>query len=348
VALLGKDPLGMPARMLSKELPLRGAALAGVASLMLALMAPSRAQAELRFVQPDAEAGTVRTGTALAHVFEFTNTGPDTVEIVDLRASCGCLTPHLDKRVYRAGEHGAIHLEVNTLTQPAGLQSWRLEVSYRADGKDGQAALRLRARMVQEIVVQPAALVLVADRALGHTITVKDSRRQPLTVTAVRSSTPALSVAVRPSTGPGGQATIDVRMSPDFPAGRHEEIVSIYTNDPAYREMRVPVTIDRRPRERVLARPHEIDLMAPPDQPVPSRIVLLQDRDNQAVVVQDIHADDPAVTARWARGPGPMTTVRVSIDRQRVHGTALKTLLHIRVKQPLPQEIVLPVSCQLP
>src|SRR5437588_2843981 len=78
------------------------------------------ARADLHFPETAADAGQVYTGKELAHTFAFVNRGPEAVEVVEARASCGCLTPRLEKRVYQPGERGELRLEVNTFTQPAG------------------------------------------------------------------------------------------------------------------------------------------------------------------------------------------------------------------------------------
>ena len=44
------------------------------------------------------DAGTVHAGAALAHRFILANRGPETVEIVEVRPSCGCVTATPDRR----------------------------------------------------------------------------------------------------------------------------------------------------------------------------------------------------------------------------------------------------------
>src|SRR5205823_2617155 len=83
-------------------------------------LAGTPARADLRFAQPIASAGEVRTGIPLAHRFTYVNEGPEAVEITETRGSCGCLTPRLAQRVLQPGETGTLVLEVNTLSQDAG------------------------------------------------------------------------------------------------------------------------------------------------------------------------------------------------------------------------------------
>jgi len=78
---------------------------------------PVPARADLRFTEPVANAGLVYAGVPLVHEFTFENQGPETVTIIEARASCGCLRPRLAPGNYRRGEKGGVILEVNTLSQ---------------------------------------------------------------------------------------------------------------------------------------------------------------------------------------------------------------------------------------
>src|SRR5438094_7582053 len=104
--------------------------------LLLLLSGQAPVRADLHFTQSRIQRGTVRSGVPLAQRFDFVNRGRGAVTITDLRASCGCLAPRLEKRTYQPGETGAILLEVNTLSQPAGSNVWRVEVRYQDAGQE--------------------------------------------------------------------------------------------------------------------------------------------------------------------------------------------------------------------
>src|SRR5205807_1418051 len=107
---------------------------------------------------------------------------------------------------------------------------------------------------------------------------------------------------------------IAVEPAPDCPEGRHEEAVVLYTSDPEYRDLTVPVTIVKRSRQRLSAAPREVTLTAAPGQPLPARIVQLRDPRDQPVLIETVTADDPAITCRWAPGPGNAATLRIRVD----------------------------------
>lgn len=335
--------------MNTRRASVRGWGSAAGMVLTLAL-SPAGARADLRFSRPSVDLGELRIGARLSHQFEFVNEGPEAVEVTEARASCGCMTPRLSQRVYPPGEHGCLLLEVNTLTQPAGPVGWRVQVYYRTGTSPREATLEMTARLVSEIRVQPAALVVFTDSALAHDVTLTDLRPRPLAITGVHASSPQLHTQLAPD---GHDAaghvvrTIRVEVTADYPEGRHEETVRIDTDDPDYRELTVPVTVVKRPRQRLSLLPAEVTLVAGPGQPSVSRIVQVRDKNNEAVVVDRVEADDPAVACQWAQGPGAMATLKVRVERDKVRGPDLQTTVRVRVCKPEPQELILPVSCRL-
>src|SRR5215470_1757868 len=105
----------------------------GMPFVLVAALLPlsaATARADLAFASPTVDAGEVRSGTPLKRTFTFVNSGSAAVEITDLRTSCGCVKPQLEKRTYAPGEGGEVVLDVHTLSQPAGEHTWRLSVAY--------------------------------------------------------------------------------------------------------------------------------------------------------------------------------------------------------------------------
>jgi hypothetical protein len=320
--------------------------------LLLLVLASSLARADLHFEQPTADVGEVRAGAPLALVqrFTFVNDGQEAAEITGLRASCGCLKPSVDKNTIRPGERGTVTLTVATLDAMAGPHNWPVFVNYRCGSKDCETSLRLAANIITEVSVQPGALTVFADSAVAHEIVVAVMRERTLHISSVQSSSPKLRTHLgEPSTDSSGHLVrkIQLDLAPDYPEGRHEEVVDIYTDDPGYRDLRVPVTIVKRPPQRITASPARVDLVTAPGQEVPSKVLALRSADSRDVVVEKIDADDAALACQWARGPGAMATVRVNIDRKRMQGNLLQTQIRIHVSQPADQTITVPVTCVL-
>lgn len=320
------------------------------ALVLLLAISGSTARADLEFKQPSADAGAIKTGTALSHRFHFVNHGPDVAEITDARASCGCLTPRIAKRTFQVGESGDLQLDVNTLSQNAGPHTWKVHLAYRSGNTTYEIPLQLTALVVAEVTVQPASLTVFAENALSQEVLVTDLRPKPLSIADVKCSSPKLrprlAGAFRNSLGHQVRK-IHIELAEDYPEGRHSEVLDIVTDDPGYKELKVPVTIVKRARQRVSTLPSQVTIKAPEGQSNPSYMVRVRDNENQPVVIERVTFEHPAVACSWAQGPGPMSTLKVTIDRAKVQGTSLETTIQVHISQPTLQTLTLPVSCTL-
>jgi hypothetical protein len=312
------------------------------------LMLPAPARADLTSAEPAAQLGELRAGMPLTHRFTFRNAGLADIEITDLRASCGCLKPQLASRRYRPGEEGSLVVEVNSLAQPAGPHQWRVVLAYREGNQERELALYVAAVIISELQLQPASLTLYTDAAVSHELTLIEKRPLPLTVTSFQTTSPHLRVRLgqpHQDADANWTRTIQVEAAEGMPEGRHEEIVQLFTDDPEYRELKVPVSIVKRPRRPVSAAPSTVTIAGDARQPVPSRIVLLSGQDDQEVLVKEVVADDPAIQCHWARGPGPRTTLKILIDPGLVKPGTLQSAVHVRLLKPADEQLSIPVTC---
>jgi Protein of unknown function (DUF1573) len=311
------------------------------------LLITATARAELHCDQPAVQTGEVHSGASLTHRFALVNNGTETVEILDIKPSCGCLTPRVTQRVFAPGERGVLLLEINTLTQDAGLQSWRATVRYREGHEDHELALQVAATIVTQVSVTPPALVLYTTSAIEHELTLTDRRPTPMTVTAVQPTSPHLRSRLgdwqRNDEGHSVR-TIALEVLPEFPEGRHEETIQIFTSDPEYRELRIPVTIVKRARQTVSASPDAVSLSTAASEPMPSRTVLLRSAEDQAVIVERVESDSAAVRCETAAGPGLRATLKIQIDRAKVTGETLQAKVRVVLRQPAGQTVTVPVT----
>jgi hypothetical protein len=319
--------------------------LAGV--LVLLLIVANAARAELHCDQPAVQTGDVRSGTSLSHRFALVNNGPETVELLDISTSCGCLTPRVDRRVLPPGARGSVLLEINTLTQDAGLQSWRATVRYRQGHEDHELELQLAATIVTEISITPPTLVLYTTSGIGHELTLTDRRSTPMGIKSVQASSPHLRTHLgewqRNDEGHWVR-TVSLEVLPQFPEGRREEVIQVFTSDLDYRELKIPVTIVKRPRQSVSASPDAVSVTTAADEPIPSRIVFLRSAEDHEVVVDRVECDSEAVACQAAPGPGQRVTVRIQIDRAKIGGDTLAAKVRVVLRQPAGQVVTIPVS----
>lgn len=309
-----------------------------------------RLRAELECARPMVEKGEVRSGTSLSHRFAFTNQGTETVEVTDVRPSCGCLAPKLEKRRFQPGESGELLLEVNTLTQPAGANTWRVTLHYKAGEHEHELSLYLNARVVTEISIEPPSLAIYTDTSISHEITVIDRRTEPLIVRAVSASSPYVRThlgALRRDDAGRWVRAIQVEVLADCPEGTHEESLRICTSDPQYPELKVPFTIVKRAHQEVSAAPRAVVLSGATGQPLPARVVQLSAADDREVKIERVEADNAAIDCRWAQGPGHRATLKIRVDGTRIAGNRFRGVVHVHLSEPAEQTLTIPVSCAL-
>jgi hypothetical protein len=297
------------------------------------------ARADVVFEKPIVKLGQVESGKPLRQSFSFTNQGPGAVVIDRIDTSCGCMTPRLDKRQYRPGEGGAVQMEVNTLAQPTGINLWHIGVQYRDAGKPKKADLYLSATVRDEVRVRPPRLSITTSHAISHGIVVTDHRQKPLRLREARTSSPHLGTTVE-----GMKVTLQVKDT--LPPGVHQEMLAIYTDDPDYPELRVPVTVNRRGKSGITVAPGAVSFEVARGEEAPSRLVLIRGGSEEAVQIDKIEVDDQAIYCRKEPGPNNTTGLRVTVDASKV-GTVLRGAVRIHIKEPNPLVVTVPVTCTI-
>ncbi len=316
-------------------------------SIVVLAVSPRFARAQLRISDPTVDVGEVRAGNLLKHTFSLANGSSGVAEIIEARASCGCLASHVSKRSLQPGETVEVILEVNTLSQPAGRNTWTVKIVSREGGKDTEVCLRLLAKLIREVEVGPTAVTFIAGSEMTHELTVTDRRERPLVITDVQCSSPKIAAALADRPPDKRVSKILIRLAGDCPEGRHEEAVAIFTNDSDYPQFKVPITVVKQGRQRITANPNHVTLTVSPGQAVPTRVLRVRAPDNQTVIIERITTDHSAIAATWAPGPGSMATVKTSIDRLRITTNELQSTIHVHISKPFQETLSIPVSCTL-
>ncbi len=308
------------------------------------------AHADLRFAERFIEAGRIRAGQVHEFQFDFTNTGSTAIDLVGVKAGCGCIKASLEPRRLEAGQRGCCRVQLNSLGASQGLNVWQVEIHYRGDEQDHKAVLMIRAEAVREILVQPPELKVYSDGPTTHEFTVSDLRQRELQIKAVETSSVHLKAALASDAAPNGGRPvrrITLEVGACLPPGQHDGQLAIHTNDPDYPTLLVPIQITRRVRQRIAATPADISLVASATSPTPSRVLTLGDSQGQTLVIERIEADDPAISCRWSAEPGSTAAVRISVDREKLGGKTLHSRVRVLIKEPVAETLVIPVTCEV-
>jgi hypothetical protein len=316
---------------------------------LLALAGPVlAARADLVCPAPNVQAGQCKTGRALVHRFHLANHGSSVIDITQIKPACGCLRPHIDRVTYAPGEQGEVLVEINTVTQPAGPNSWKVTLQGNEAGKPFELGLVVQATLVAEVAISPATLILHTQTALTHDFTLTEHRERPLEVRSAVTGSPHLRARVAPAARQGAIWTrrITLEVLSSCPEGRHEEVLHVYTSDPEYPELKVAFTVVKQSPGQVQASPTSAEWLVPANQPLPARIVLLSAGD-EPIEIERIETSHPCLRCTWAAGPGPRATLRIQLERENT-AASFDGSIKLHLKKPTSQIVTVPVRCRLP
>ena len=302
--------------------------------------------------------GTVRSGPSLSETLKLTHRGePGTVTVTGVEASCGCTAATVTARRLRPGDATDFAISVNTLTQPAGVHTWKATLRYRFTPDDPKATphdfevwLGIKADLVREVSVTPPMLAISTATEARQTLTVTDIRARPLTVRAATTASPHVVLTVRPAVTTGGvtATAIDLHVTADYPAGSSQERVTLTTDDPACPELRVPVRIVKRDRDALVPSPELAAVRFSPGQETASTLVQVRSPSRGTLRVEAAACDHPAVSVKFAASSGLVGTLRVVVDRAKADGRPGEALVRVRFAEPAGATLVLPVQWSFP
>jgi hypothetical protein len=116
----------------------------------------AQGEAKLSVEEPDYDFGTIYRGNEARHSFTITNSGTATLEITNIRSSCGCTVPSIAKRKLEPGE---------TTKLTAVFDSGRFKGSvtkniyiYSNDSASPITKLSIHSNVHQDIEVAPASI----------------------------------------------------------------------------------------------------------------------------------------------------------------------------------------------
>lgn len=183
--------------------------------------------------QAEHDFGTVLSGQKATHVFTLTNSGPQAVQILEVRSSCGCTTAVLSARTVEPGGKA----ELRAVFSAGGARGrFRKTVKVRTDAPGPPLKLAVYGKVLPRFRVEPE-LLLFGRVAPGQT------RSGTVRLTAARPEagfrpgevrTQGLAVEVRsprPVPGQPGAWTLEVVARPRSAGDRLDGVVLVGTGD---------------------------------------------------------------------------------------------------------------------
>lgn len=159
---------------------------------------PLPAGPSLAFAQYAVDLGRVRPADELRGTFRFRNAGDKPVTITEIKPSCGCLMPRVDKKTYASGETGQITLRMQPANEEPGAKEFYCDILY-TDSQPRTDRLTFRLHLPeQRLSVRPSALIVyqLSDQPTTQPIFVTDSRGHEVEILGIRTGSPFVTASM--------------------------------------------------------------------------------------------------------------------------------------------------------
>jgi hypothetical protein len=202
----------------------------------------------LAFDQYLVDLGPVQPSAEVRANFVFRHRGSQPVKILELTPSCGCLQPRLRKMDYDPGDVDALVLRVQPANEAPGKHEYTVDIKY-LDPEPRQTRVTFRVQLPEKgISVTPPAVMVYqfSERETVVPIRITDTRGESWSVLGVSVTLPYVNVAagdpVRSEDGVFEQP-LQVSVAAKVPAGRHRGLITVYTDNQQYPELKIPLMI---------------------------------------------------------------------------------------------------------
>ncbi len=220
-----------------------------VANPTATVTAPERPA--LAFDQYAVNLGPIRPKGLVKAKFRFTNRSDRIVKITNLKPSCGCLQPRLDKREYAPGESGQFSVQVATAGEMPGPRHYTIALEY-LDPSPQSVLLTFRLELPsRQLYIEPRAILVyqLGEEPVSKTVVVTDNRPVPATVTGIETRGDFIEAELlEPDTDTKGVQITRIEVTiKSVPAGTHNTYLKVRTDDPQFPVLNVPIRVVRQP-----------------------------------------------------------------------------------------------------
>ena len=249
------------------------------------------------FPAPVYDFGTVVVGQVVKHVFVLTNTGSQTLEIKEVKSTCGCTTAGAWTRTIEPGKGGTIPVEFHTdhvngpVTKPVMVTC--------SDTNQPGLTLELKGVVWHPIVILPAAAafsgVLDSPTNMYRTIRITNQEDHPLVLSEPKSNQRSLAADLVTNV-PGQVYELTIRLVPPLGGGNVFGEITISTSSTNMPVVRVPVWAIAQPAVMVL--PPRVELPSGPFTNKVTRSVSIRNNGSTPLELSDLAINAQGVDAK--------------------------------------------------
>jgi hypothetical protein len=309
--------------------------LISIAMVCIAVLAP-RARGEQwvdkMFADREHNFGTVARGADTVYRFPVKNIYKQDIELVNVRSSCGCTSPSIEKSLIKTGETGYIVATFNTRTF-TGMHGATLTVDVKWNDRGiwrrGETQLRVNGNIRGDVVFKPGAVRFDSvdqGSTAAQKVEVIYAGRPNWQIVDVRGASDDLEVELSP--GPRSSSRVAyqlvVRLKESATAGYINDQLILVTNDE--RNPRIPIHVSGRVVPAISVAPESVLLGDVKFGEQVSKKVIVRGRKPFRIV--SIKCDEDSFQFNVDDQPNERHVVEIVFDAKKEVGS-VKQLIHI-------------------
>lgn len=198
---------------------------------VLAVPAVPVSGARIQFATPSYDFGKVLAGQLIKHEYIFTNTGDQTLEIRDVRPSCGCTTAGAWQQKVEPGQTGSIPIQFNGANFNGPVHK-TIMLTCNASNQPS-VILELKGAVWRPIEVNPMYvyfnLILGAETNQSRIVRIVNNLETPLTLSEPEINSRVFSAEIKP-VRPGKEFELLVKTLQTPAAGTHQANILVKTS----------------------------------------------------------------------------------------------------------------------
>jgi len=249
---------------------------------------------KIQFASTIHDFGKVSAGEVVRADFVFTNTGNQTLEIKEVRPTCGCTTAGNWEHQIAPGKTGLIPLQVNTANFSGQVAKF-VSVTCN-DPNQSVINLQIKGTIWKAIDVAPPFVMfnVAPDAASNEVRTVKitSNLEQPLELSTPQVSTPSFRAEII-TVRPGQEFDLQVTPVTPLPAGNVQAAITVKTSSTNLPVITITALAIVQPP--VTAVPNQVFLPAGPLATLVQYTIVIQNNSTQAMSVADASVTVPNV-----------------------------------------------------
>lgn len=221
----------------------------------------------LESVETQHDFGAVAALSKQEHIFEFVNSTDDTLNLFDVKASCGCTKPTILTSTVAPGETAKVLAQFQTRTF-RGEKKATVTVKLDRIGEytqRGEVQFSVKGKIRKDVVMTPGEVNFAsfsAAKRAQQIVKMKYAGSPLWKVLKVKSTNPHLDVqAVEVAREQTGKVAYDliVKVKDSMPAGFFEEQLTVFTNDK--NTPRMPISVSGRVKPTLEASPIQLGIV---------------------------------------------------------------------------------------